>query len=55
MHRTLGGWEVVESTLPRKSVLAIALKAYLLLSKRGEEFARREYNPELLAQQIEYI
>ena len=56
-HRTLGGMGVgfgVDFTSEERA--RHRAKAYLLLVEAaGEEFARREYNPEPLAQQIEYI
>ena len=59
MHRTigdslLGGW--YERHYSQKELARHRAMAYLLLvEEAGEEFARREYDPEKLATQIEYI
>ena len=60
MHRIIGGYGTSNSLYRRyftkEEIAQYRAKAYLLLVEAaGEEFARREYNPEPLAKQIQYI
>ena len=60
MHRSIGGIgprsSLFSSYFTKEEVAQHRAKAYLLLVEAaGDEFARREYNPETLTKQIKYI